>query len=79
MAQLDERAKAELIEQTQLMAAIDPGKPYTLEEFKDCHSGKLVLVSSLNLTLAHAHTHTVEKKSIYIYIYAHVHRVRNKI
>lgn len=45
-ALLKVRGDAETIDQKQLMAAIDPKKPYTLEDFKDCHIGKMLLVSA---------------------------------
>ena len=51
-ALMEVKKQAEIIETKQLMAAIDPEKPYTLEEFRDCHTGKLLLVSHF-FTLSH--------------------------
>ena len=57
-ALMEVKNQAEIIECKQLMAAIDPEKPYTLEEFRDCHTGKLLLVSQFfivhsSLVLSH--------------------------
>ena len=45
LALLEVKEETEAIVTKQLMAAIDPGTTYTLEEFQECHMAKMGFVS----------------------------------
>lgn len=57
-ALLEVRKQCEASYESKLMAAIEEGTTYTLEEFKTCHMGKMGLVS---LSLAEFHTWVRER------------------
>ena len=62
-ALLKVRAQCEANCENKLMAAIDPGTTYTLEEFKTCHIAKMGLVGNyINLltTVNYSLLYTVE-------------------
>ena len=48
LALLEIRAQCEADYETKLLLAIEEGTTYSLDEFRDCHMGKMGLVSHLH-------------------------------